>query len=142
MEADICLSQVAQSAYGFPSAIRVRPLNTAPEAESSTARNAWVDGDDPLVETLGFQPEIVPASVAKMKMDEPLFVPALMSNDPPPLNTTPVVAAVPVEPAGGGIVTKGSPVFTLPALSKSDDVPTPLLPSQKSPGLGAAGPRD
>src|SRR5215469_4589598 len=48
----------------------VRPLNTAPVAERSTPRNAWFEGLDPLLATPGFQPEMVPSSVAKMNIDE------------------------------------------------------------------------
>src|SRR6266702_2313163 len=48
---------------------RASPLYTAPEAELSTARMAWVKS------TLGFQPAIVPSSVAKIKKLEPDVVP-------------------------------------------------------------------
>src|SRR5262245_25975170 len=61
---------------------------------------AWV------ASTLGFQPEIVPSSVAKMNWLAKDFPPLLMTKSGVLLNTLPVGAAV-FTPAGVGIVTAG-----------------------------------
>src|SRR5262249_5340179 len=124
----------------------VRPLKTAPEAESSTARVAWVERAAPPPLTPAVQPEIVPSSVAKMNSEVPLFVPSLTTNDVLPgtskrgLKTMPVGVEGPLEPAGGGMVTDGRTGLMFPASSKSAEVPAPLSLFQKSPGFLAATP--
>src|SRR3954454_14752447 len=121
---------------GFPAGIvnSARPLKTSFEADSSTARIAWVEGPVPVPPTLGLQPEIVPSSVAKRKIEGAVFLPSVTLK-PEPLKTTPEGAEVSVLPAGGGMLTTGRLTLRFPALSKTLEVPEPLLLSQKSPGL-------
>src|SRR2546427_11882949 len=92
--------------------------------------------------TLGFQPEIVPSSVANMKILGPDFPFALTTNSFGfvlfrLLKTLPVGAAVVPAglPAGGGIVTtRGEPTGN-GGPSPPDPVPTPL-PLSEAPELG------
>src|SRR5262249_13061563 len=117
------------------------------EAESSTARVAWVDRAAPPPLTPALQPEIVPSSVAKMNSEVPLFLPSLTTNDVLPgtsksgLKTMPVGVESPLEPAGDGMVTDGRTGLMFPASSKSAEVPWPLSLFQKSPGFLAATPK-
>src|SRR5436190_630205 len=82
-----------------------RPLYTAPAAELSTATTACV----PL--TAGFQPRIVPLSVAKMKRAGPEVVPFVTTKLGPPLKTTPVGA--PATPTRSGIVAPVLPLYSV-----------------------------
>src|SRR5881396_2963875 len=80
-----------------------RPLYTAPAAELSTATTARVPT------TPGFQPRIVPPSVAKMKRAGPEAAPFVTTKLAPPLKTTPVGA--PATPTRSPIVTPVLPLY-------------------------------
>src|SRR5207249_10171510 len=80
-----------------------RPLYTAPAAELSTATTARVGA------TAGFQPRIVPLSVAKMKRAGPEAVPFVTTKPAPPLKTTPVGA--PATPTRSAIVAPVLPLY-------------------------------
>ena len=85
----------------------------------------------------------MPSSVAKMKMAEPLVVPSVMLNEPAGVHHHAGRRRRDrSQPAGGGIVTKGSPVFTLPALSKSDEVPRRYCHPRNRQGWARRGPKD
>src|SRR4051812_29775509 len=87
------------------------PLYTAPapRPDSSAARIACVPF------TVGDQPEMVPSSVEKMNAEVPVFPPLVTWKLPAlPLKTTPVGAAVPVLPVGGGIVTVSGTLVPAP----------------------------
>src|ERR1051325_4330612 len=99
------------------------PLYTAPEPELSTARIAAV----PL--TLGFQPEMVPSSVAKMKTAGPELPPEETTKSGVPLKTMPVGAAVSLDPCGGGMVTVSASFCAF--VLYSVDTPVPLSAIQK-----------
>src|SRR5215467_10410233 len=86
--------------------------------------------------TFGFQPEIVPSSVAKMKTAGPDLPPSETTNPDEPLNAMPVGVAVSVEPSGGGMVTVSGSLAALPLYTV--ETPAPLSDIQKGPvGLNA-----
>src|SRR5512140_2748060 len=105
-----------------------RPVYTALDAASSTTVTALVPF------TLGDQPEIVPASPAKMKMLLPLTAFCVTLNVGLPLNTMPVGRAGPAEP--GGIATTRD--CRTPVPSYNVEVELPALATQtKAAGLKA-----
>src|SRR6266568_828801 len=93
----------------------------------STTRTVFV------ASTLGFQPEIVPSSVAKMKNDLPEFAPFETTKSFVALKTSPVGAAiVPAGlPAGGATVTTSATAVPSPLYS----VVTPAPLSETQNGL-------
>src|SRR6266487_1352349 len=81
--------------------------------------------------TVGFQPDIVPSSVAKMKRLGPETPPSVTTKPLVPLKTLPVGAEL-VPPAGGGMVTTSGDapgdngLTGVPFPSYRVDTPVPL----------------
>src|SRR5262245_38387284 len=92
--------------------------------------------------TVGFQPEMVPSSVANRNRAGPWRMPADTTKSELLLKAIPVGAAVPVFPGGSGMVTTigAAGGKALPEPSYTVDTPVPLSEIQKGPAGEAVMP--
>src|SRR5215831_15913696 len=106
---------------------------------------AWVlappgPSNFPVGSTPGFQPTMVPSSVANRKTAGAVCVPSVILNAPLPramLNTVPVgVPLAPVGSPGAGMLTTNG--CGMPAVSKRVDTPALLSATQNGPLVGAS----